>query len=199
MKMKTYILSGGMSSRMGEDKGLKPILGKPGIGYLLDMLRTIGIFPVIIARADGYGRFGLRVIEDVISGKGPMGGVFTALSDAGEDVLILAADTPFISAAVVQTLIGKSVKDKICVVRYNDRIQPLCGIYPMACFAEVRSRVESSRLKMMGLLDDFPVHYVDLNGDEAVFHNNNTPADHAMAVHYLRTMKVILPDDRYHT
>lgn len=190
MKLKTYILSGGKSSRMGQDKGLQPILGKPAIAYLLDMLQPLGITPVIIAHAGGYSQFGVRVIGDVIPGKGPMGGIYTALSDAAEDVLILAADAPFISTAVMRALLAQQEEGQINVIRYNGRVQPLCGIYPAVCAGEVKESVQSSRLKMMDLLDRFPTHYIGLEGIAEIFHNNNTPADHAAAVNYLRKMNI---------
>lgn len=189
--VKTYILSGGNSTRMGEDKGLKPILGKPGIMYLLEMLQAQDINPIIIANKAGYDQLGVQVINDLVSDKGPLGGVYTALNDAGTDVLILAADTPFVSAVVIQLLLEKREEDKINVVRYNGRIQPLCGVYPAACLKEVGERIRDSRLKMMDLLDGFPIHFIDLDGEEEVFHNNNTPADHAIAVNYLRKLQEI--------
>lgn len=190
MEVKTYILSGGKSARMGEDKGLKPIIGKPAIRYLLDTLININIHPAIIAHHHGYHQLGVKVIGDVIGEKGPMGGIYTALQDAGADVLILAADVPFLSAPVIRQLLENREAHHITVIRHNGRVQPLCGVYPVACEQEVASRIRSSALKMMDLLEGFPTQYIDINGQTNIFHNINTPADGILAEQYLLHMKI---------
>lgn len=188
--MKTYILSGGNSSRMGEDKGLKPVAGKPAVCYLLETLRSIALPPVIIAHQEQYAQLGVPVIGDVIRGMGPMGGIYTALLDAGEEVLILAADAPFITTSVIRELLEKREEGKISVIRYNGRLQPLCGVYPLSCLAAVETRIRESRLKMMRLLEEYPVHIIDLAGVDHIFHNMNTPADFLAAESYLQAMNM---------
>ncbi len=175
--MKTYILSGGNSSRMGEDKGLKPLNGKPLIAYILTTAQSLGLEIKIIANSDGYAKFNTPVIPDKIKNKGPMGGIYTALCDAGEDVLILSADTPLIPREIISTLIWVKFSDFIHIVRYNDKIQPLCGIYPYSILKILENRIESSRLKMMELMDEVPTKFLNEKGKIETFINVNTPED----------------------
>jgi len=184
--MKVYILSGGKSSRMGEDKGLKLLKGKSVIKYLLETVEALHLDIKIVANPKKYTQFGVPVVIDKIKGKGPLGGIYSALSDAGEDVLILSADTPLVPKKIIFELIKQRKKNHINVIRYNGKIQPLCGIFPVKFLTEIENRVKNSKLKMMDLLNEQPTHYVDEKGKNDVFINVNTPEDFTFVELYLK-------------
>ena len=62
--MKTYILSGGKSSRMGTDKGLVLLHQKPLISYLIETLQKLDLDIKIIAHHINYHKFNLEVLEE---------------------------------------------------------------------------------------------------------------------------------------
>lgn len=186
MIMNVYVLSGGKSSRMGEDKGLKLLNEKPVIKYLLETLENLHFNIKIVANDDRYRQFGFPVIHDIIKDKGPMGGIHTALSDAREDVLILSADTPLVPEKIIGKLTGQRKENHISIIRYNGVIQPLCGIFPVKFLTEIENNIKSSKLKMMDMLNELPVHYVDEKGEKEVFLNVNTPEDFTFVEQYFK-------------
>ena len=106
MRITGVILAGGKSSRMGTDKGLLELNGKPLIQYAIDTLKSIGLEIIIISNNSDYEQFGFPVYPDIIPDKGPIGGVYTALSySSTEKNLIVSCDTPFLSKKLLNYLI----------------------------------------------------------------------------------------------
>src|SRR5690606_41740300 len=103
-----------------EDKGLKLINGKPLIQFLIETVEVLNPDIKIVANNEKYTRFGIPVIADKIKEKGPMGGIFTALCDAREDVLVLSADTPLVSTEILNKLIRQK-KESHLSVRSEER------------------------------------------------------------------------------
>lgn len=184
--MKIYILSGGKSSRMGEDKGLKQLLGKPIISYLLDTLNFLDTEIIIIANNDEYRKFQKPLIPDFIKEKGPLGGIFTALSDAKEDVVIMSADTPFISFKNIISLIEKHQKDKITVVSSAKKHYPLFAIYPFQLIDTIKDNIENGNLKLFQFLEENGFNEIELELSPLEKLNINTKEDLEIAEKYLK-------------
>ncbi len=79
MQATGIILAGGKSSRMGEDKGLVLLNGKPMIQYVIEALKGVVSDIIIISNNASYNKFGIPVYPDIIKDKGPVGGIFTGL------------------------------------------------------------------------------------------------------------------------
>src|SRR5262249_42771698 len=137
-----------------------------------------------------YADLGVRVVADAIAGAGPLGGLYTALLDAGHDrVLVLACDLPFVSAALLQRLAtesGTSEEIDAVVPRTARGLEPLCAVYRKACAGRARAQIARGDLRMTALLADLSVR--ELGHDalapehgEALFENVNTPHDYARA------------------
>lgn len=111
------VLSGGMSRRMGQDKGSMIIQEKPMILHILERLNYKINDAVIVLndaqRIADYQSllnqycegdiesnfdFSLEFVEDEIKGKGPISGIMTGLKNIKTDyALVLPCDSPFIS------------------------------------------------------------------------------------------------------
>lgn len=78
-KITGFVLAGGRSSRMGEDKGLMRLAGKPLVMHLVEQLQPCVDELVLIANHPEYMQFGYRVVEDMVAEIGPMGGSTRAL------------------------------------------------------------------------------------------------------------------------
>ncbi|MBL8005612.1 MAG: molybdenum cofactor guanylyltransferase [Candidatus Kapabacteria bacterium] len=150
--MKAYILAGGKSTRLGRDKGIEPIKGKPMISYLLDTLSTINVDVSIIANNDNYSHFQVPVITDIVAEKGPLGGILTAISHANEDSIVLSVDTPFISEKNVLQLMKRYKKGSISVVESDTILFPLFGIYPLSLIESLKQTIHSNNLKLIKFL-----------------------------------------------
>ena len=80
-----FILAGGKSSRMGRDKGLVPLKGRPMISYLIDTIVGLDLPVSIISNESGYESFGYPVFPDLVKDKGPLGGILSAFSNTETD------------------------------------------------------------------------------------------------------------------
>lgn len=174
---------------MGTDKGLVMLAGKPMVAYLLHTLRSLHIAATIIANKSGYESMDARVIPDLVRGKGPLGGILTALTDAGGDVLILSADAPFVNGDVIRSLLSQAVGGKVIVVKINGRIQPLCAIYPLQLKAKLEAMIAGDELKVMLLLQQSDAVYIEMSVDEAIFSNINSPQELLHAEAWLKKQK----------
>src|SRR3970040_1082192 len=93
------IQAGGQSSRMGEDKALKPFLGRPLIQRLIERLSPVADELIVTSnRPEDYAfldpRFTLHT--DLKPGRGALGGLYTALASAAHPIVaVIACDMPF--------------------------------------------------------------------------------------------------------
>ena len=98
-----FVLAGGQSSRMGSDKALVPLYGKPLIVHAIGILRRVGV-PISIAGARFSPSSFAPVIED--AGVGPLRGICNALSvTSARYALFLSVDMPLIPPSLVATML----------------------------------------------------------------------------------------------
>ena len=85
-----YLLAGGRSSRMGQDKARVEVAGLP---LILRVVGQCGYRPdeatVVAAPGRSYADLGLRTIEDAQAHEGPFSGLVTALGDAAAGPLLV--------------------------------------------------------------------------------------------------------------
>ncbi len=75
-----FILSGGKSSRIGTDKALLSIEGKPLVQRLVELLDSIFSEVVISSNElDLYNFTGKKIVQDIYAGRGPLAGIHSAL------------------------------------------------------------------------------------------------------------------------
>ncbi|MBQ2961330.1 molybdenum cofactor guanylyltransferase [Methanobrevibacter sp.] len=120
------VLSGGMSRRMGQDKGSMIIQEKPMILHILERLNyKINDATIVLndskriadyqSLLDQYCEseiednfdYSLEFLEDEIKGKGPISGIMTGLKNIKTDyALVLPCDSPFISEDFIEVMFG---------------------------------------------------------------------------------------------
>lgn len=192
MEISAAILAGGRATRFGgADKASLVLGGTRIVERQLAALAAVARDVRIVANdATRYAGLDVRVVADVISGAGPLGGVYTALLDARHDrVLVLACDLPFVSTALLERLATESrawEEIDAVVPRSARGLEPLCAVYRKSCTARVKARLERGDLAMTALLADLRVRELGHEGlapfDEGtLFENVNTPHDYARA------------------
>lgn len=104
------ILTGGKSTRMGRDKALIPLEGKPVIEHVIEGLS--GLFPRILLSANDretYGRFGWPVVTDIEREWGALAGVHAGLLAATTEwVFVLAVDMPLVEPDIVRAVLARA-------------------------------------------------------------------------------------------
>jgi molybdopterin-guanine dinucleotide biosynthesis protein A len=142
MNADAFILVGGRSSRLGRDKALERVGGKTLAERALDAVRGSRVADKIyFAGRDDPGfaiearRLDALFVFDLVEGRGPLGGLYTALTNASTAwVFVLACDLPFVTPQTIRTL-SRFVSDENGVVvpeQPDGRLQPLCGFYKVA-------------------------------------------------------------------
>jgi len=177
-----YILAGGKSSRMGADKGLILLKGKPIIQHIIKEMVPLVNRLVIVANQPGYGQFGFEVIPDTIPGIGPAGGICAALehSDA-ETNFIMGCDMPFISSAAIEYIIQNLAESEVCLTEHSGRLEPLFGVYRKSCLPQWHVLIQQGFLKLHEMVACFHLLKLDVGGnplfEDPLFLNINTKED----------------------
>ena len=195
-----FVLAGGKSLRMGQDKAALVIAGKTLLERAIEIAKAASDSVSVVGSGESTTRIaqlGLTTITDVHRGQGPLAGIHAALESpyAGELNLILAVDTPFLTAAFVRYLVyrARSSKATVTAPRIDGRLHPLCAVYRRG-FAEcAQEALDQQRNKIEAAIDPAAlniIHEGDLAAggfDPEMFTNINTPADLAMAQARLRS------------
>lgn len=133
--LKALLLTGGKSTRMGQDKAFLEYHGKPQINYMYDLLKSrVGeVFISCRDKAEYPGFADGDYLEDRLEGFGPLGGIVTAQAeDAKCAWLVVAVDLPFVNEKVLDELLSKRNHFKAATAfksNFQEFPEPLMTIY----------------------------------------------------------------------
>ncbi len=130
-KITGILLAGGMSSRMGREKGSLMISGRMMYEYPLEALESICDEILISSCTPLPGNLSYPIVCDEISGIGPMGGIHTCLERSSNDLnLVISYDLPLINTGLLTCLLEKIEDREMLVPAMPDgRPEPLCALY----------------------------------------------------------------------
>jgi len=173
------LLAGGKSSRMGQDKGLMLLNGKPMIEYIIEIAQQISTEIIIVANNDSYLKFNLPVFKDEFLDKGPLAGIYTGLKNTKtEKNLILSCDVPYIQKELIEFLISNSEKNEITISLFQDKLHPLIGIYAKSCLPVILEQIKLNELKVASLFEKIKTKLLNVNEfDSSNFRNINKESD----------------------
>jgi len=192
LMLSVVIQAGGQSSRMGEDKALKPFLGKPLIQRLIDRLSPVaGEIIVTTNRPEDYAFINLRLVPDLKPGRGSLGGLYTAIASAAFPfVAVVACDMPFASAKLIESAHRLMVEEAadVVIARTDEGYEPFHAVYRRAaCLPAIEASIEADQWKVIAWFPKVKVRTLtpeevksfDLSG--LCFWNLNTPEEFAEA------------------
>lgn len=179
------ILAGGRSSRYGKDKSLLEIAGKRVLKHIFDVLGQFPFRDLAVITAPGKtAGWPERIVTlfDDHKELGPIGGITTALRHLSGGVLVTACDMPFISAPLVEWLLGHYDPQADAIIpRHSGGIEPLFGIYGKSFLPALEEAIRTGRYALHFLFDDARVHFVEVPARFSVerdFANINTLEDY---------------------
>jgi molybdopterin-guanine dinucleotide biosynthesis protein A len=191
------IQAGGQSSRMGEDKALKPFLGRPLIQRVVDRMKPIADEIIVTTNQPaGYEFLGLRLVSDLKPGRGALGGLYTAVASAASPLVAVAAcDMPFASPDFFEGArrIMDEEKADVVIAKTDEGYEPLHALYRReTCLPAIESAIEADQWKVISWFPQVIVRV--LTGEEVksldpsglCFWNLNTPEEFAEAEHLAR-------------
>jgi molybdopterin-guanine dinucleotide biosynthesis protein A len=181
------ILCGGKSSRMGRPKAFLPYAGTTFIEHQIELARqTFEDFFLVTNDPDAFSHFGVTIVEDVISGQGPLGGILSGLlACRTPQVFVVACDMPLVDGELIRKIHSESVDCDACLLAHDHRVEPLFGIYARSCIKPIESFIASGRLKMQDLLCEISLKTVNVPEREGrddrlpTYFNVNSPQDYS--------------------
>jgi molybdenum cofactor guanylyltransferase len=150
-----FVLAGGLSTRMGRDKVLLELGGRPLIEHALEKLRGLGFLPRIVGSRSDLAVFA-PVIPDIHSQAGPLGGIEAALaaSDSAQN-LFLPVDLPWLPAECLRWMVERVEKtDALATIpRLQGQPQPLCAVYSKALLPHVQAALAAHDAKVTNAVE----------------------------------------------
>lgn len=190
MSWSAAILAGGQGRRLGgRSKGILDVGGLCIIERQLATLATLTDAIVIVGGPSPHPHApGVRVVPDERPGAGALGGLYTALSAAPtERVLILAADMPFITAPFLRFLVGVDERALAVVPETDGRWHPLCAVYARRAADVVGGALDRGERRVIEAVAALPPRLIPsaavrpFDPDGRLLINVNTPDDYARA------------------
>ncbi len=189
------IIAGGEGRRLGGlDKSDLIIDGQPVLERQLGVVGQVAEHILIVS--NDHHRFrtsGVRVCTDLISGTGPLGGVYTALVRSPTTrTLVIAGDLPFLTARFLRYLTDYADAVGAVVPWSSHGPQPLCAVYDRSCCEPIHARLERRALRLSDFAETPSVARLSaakvtpFDPDGRLFFNVNTPDDHRRACRLAR-------------
>lgn len=198
------IQAGGQSSRMGEDKALKPFLGRPLIERVMNRLKPIADEMIVTTnRPADYEFLNARLVADLKPDRGALGGLYTAVSSASHPyVAVVACDMPFASKRFFENGIRlmEDEEPDVVIARLNDEsgkksggYEPLHALYRKeTCLPAIEDAINKDLWKVIAWFGKVKVR--EITEDEMnifdpsglCFWNLNTPEEFAEAEQRVR-------------
>ncbi len=181
---------------MGEDKALKPFLGRPLIQRVVDRLQLIADELIMTTnRPDDYSFINtsigsvhrLRLISDLKPGRGALGGLYTAIASATHPIVaVVACDMPFANAKLFEAMVNLLVENEadVVIAKTENGYEPLHAVYRRTtCLPAIEAAIDADKWKVIAWFPDVKVRI--LTSDEInlydpsglAFWNVNTPEE----------------------
>jgi molybdenum cofactor guanylyltransferase len=182
-----FVLAGGRSSRMGQEKALLTLGGESLVKRGVRKLKEICAEVAIAGGSEDLARFG-RVIPDKSPGCGPLGGIVSALEQSSfEWNLFLPVDAPFVPVSALKALLVMAGESpSMCVMaRVEGLMQPLCAAYSRKTLWVLQEELAAGRWKVTSAIEAAGTVTVMDFDDARWFANLNTPEEFAEAEQHL--------------
>lgn len=180
------VLAGGQGSRMGGDKGLQLLHGKPLLAWVLARIGPHSDEVLLSAndKHEVYGQFGYPLVSDHLPGwAGPLAGLQAALHRArNEWVLSVPCDTPYLPPDLLPRLYAALQQGKADAVVASSagRRHPAIALYRKSVQTRLDAYLAGGGRKVNDWLNSLQLREVEFE-DEAAFANINTQDELARA------------------
>jgi molybdopterin-guanine dinucleotide biosynthesis protein A len=183
------IIAGGRSTRMGADKSLLSLNGKVVIQHVIERVSSLNL-PILLIANDPqkYADYNLPTFPDLITGVGPLGGLYTALTHStAEYTLCVACDMPFLNPDLLAYLISLAAGYDAVVPLVAGYPESLHAVYSKSCLGAIRSKLDAGQRKLSSFYADLNVRDVPesemrpFDPDLHSFLNINTPDEWQIA------------------
>ena len=177
MKNRTaIILAGGESSRMGRDKSMLPIDGKPMIANIAEHISPL--FDELIIGANDtekYKFLGFPVIPDRNKGMGPLMGILSTVEKSQNDLnFVIACDIPSPDIEFIRKMTELATEcDIVMPVTDENKYEPLFAIYRKSVVPYAEKIIDSGKRRIVELFKYLDVNFIKMPKNDW-YNNINT-------------------------
>ena len=179
------VLAGGKSTRYGTNKAFAEI---QGIRLVERTIRVMGsVFQrllIVTNTPDEFAYLDLPMVEDLIKGFGPLGGIYTGLEAIDDEAgFFVACDMPFLRENFLRHMVSLRGDYDAVVPRVRWMVEPLHALYAKQCLPAIRESIHSREYQILKFFQKIKVRYVEeeeirrVDPDLKSFFNINRPED----------------------
>lgn len=179
------ILAGGKSSRYGSNKALAEFRGSRLIERAVGTMKTVFRDVILVTNTPAdYAFLQLPMVQDLIKGLGPIGGIYTGLSTISEATgVIVACDMPFLNEALLRHMVDTREGFDAVIPRMGSMIEPLHAVYTKNCLPVIKASIDAQVYQIAQCFQKLRIKYMDqeelraLDPEMMSFFNINKPKD----------------------
>lgn len=173
------VLAGGGSRRMGRDKALLEIDGRPLVERVAGRLTTVCGRVLIAAGQRPLPSLPWDRVNDRVAGAGPLAGILGGMAAATTPLLAVAAvDMPDVDPGVFVTLAERWDGRAVAVVPLRaGRLEPLHAVYATAALGSLAELFDAGERSPTRAVTRLAATTVPVDDDGAWAGNLNAPAD----------------------
>jgi molybdopterin-guanine dinucleotide biosynthesis protein A len=181
-----FVVAGGRSERMGQDKALLPWPDGTLLDHALRRLRAVCREVRILSGPQSrYADRGVSVLTDALPDAGPLAGIHAGLLSLTDPLgLFLGVDVPLVPPALLTALLAAADGSDAVVPLVAGHPEPLCAVYRRTCVDAVGRVLEAGERKMTSFWPDVRVRTLaepelaPFGDPIEMFRNVNTPDDY---------------------
>ncbi|MBW1977775.1 MAG: molybdenum cofactor guanylyltransferase [Deltaproteobacteria bacterium] len=157
------ILLGGKSTRYGKNKAFVEVCGIPLIERVVSAMRSVFEHVMLVTNDPReYAYLELPMVEDLIKGLGPIGGVYTGLKTVpGKAGFFVACDMPFLNTSLIRHMVASKAGYDVVVPKIDWMIEPLHALYTKKCIPAIKKLIDTGQLQIIKFLSEVNTLYVD--------------------------------------
>jgi molybdopterin-guanine dinucleotide biosynthesis protein A len=152
--------------RLGRVKALERINTQSLLERTIGCLSTVSRELFVITSQEQFSlitaaRLKVKVIVDIYSGKGALGGIYTGLASVDSFYsLVVGCDMPFLNRDLLCYLIDIAPNFDVVVPRIDGLLEPLHAVYSRDCLAPIKKLMDKDELGILQLFNLVKTRYV---------------------------------------
>jgi molybdenum cofactor guanylyltransferase len=179
------ILAGGKSSRYGSNKALVELNGTRLIERVVRVMKAVFQEVILVTNTpEDYAFLELPMVQDLIKGLGPIGGIYTGLETISEKAgFFVACDMPFLHEGLVRHMVEVRENHDAVVPRMGWMIEPLHALYTKNCLPVIKASIDAHEYQIAKCFQKLRVKYLEreelraFDPDLMSLFNINVPKD----------------------
>jgi len=167
------VLSGGKSLRMGFDKCFLKYKNKTFIQNAVDLLESVSDKILLSSNNPDFEKFNCQIVKDLYSSIGPIGGIYSALKKSNSEInIVIPCDLPHLTVDLLNYMLSKIDNYDVVVLVFNNKVEPLVGIYRKRILQNVEKSIKSKNYKILSLLENVNTLFLPITEDYSFYSDN---------------------------